>query len=173
MSPSCHELIGAEDKCQGQRGELATGFSHRHLFGFHFPLTQDKLEIEHRALSQSHNYQQTILQTRGQLDRVNLPLTTGSARTQLTSYTKKNCKRPTEQADTTSDKNRLSNTVTAVRGGRSGGLVQSLGSNPPEHDRTGICPTGRTIMLRMTSKKVKDVVDKIRPAVVVGLSRSF
>ncbi len=37
----------------------------------------------------------------------------------------------------------------------------------------GICPADRTIMLRRTSKRVKEVVDKMRLPAVVHLSRSF
>jgi hypothetical protein len=43
----------------------------------------------------------------------------------------------------------------------------------PAEDWCRTWATGRTIMLRRTSKRVKEVVDKIRLPVVVRLSRSF
>jgi hypothetical protein len=43
----------------------------------------------------------------------------------------------------------------------------------PAEDWCRTWAAGRTIMLRMTSKRVKEVVDKIRLPAVVRLSRSF
>ncbi len=53
----------------------------------------------------------------------------------------------------------------------------ALGSIPPElweiFLMNGTWAADRTIMLRMTSKRVREAVDKIRPPAVVCLSRSF
>ena len=51
-------------------------------------------------------------------------------------------------------------------------FVAALGSVPAE-DWCRTWAAGRTIMLRRTSKRVKEVVDKMRLPAVVRLSRSF
>jgi hypothetical protein len=51
-------------------------------------------------------------------------------------------------------------------------FVTALGAVPAE-DWCRTWAAGRTIMLRSTSKKVKEVVDKMRLPAVVRLSRSF
>lgn len=52
------------------------------------------------------------------------------------------------------------------------GFVATLGALPPD-DCSRTWAAGRTIMLRRTSKRVKEVVDKMRLPAVVRLSRSF
>ena len=51
-------------------------------------------------------------------------------------------------------------------------FVAALGAVPAE-DWCRTWAAGRTIMLRWTSKKVKEAVDKMRLPAVVRLSRSF
>ena len=51
-------------------------------------------------------------------------------------------------------------------------FVAALGAVPAE-DWCRTWAAGRTIMLRRTSKRVKEVVDKMRLPAVVRLSRSF
>jgi hypothetical protein len=52
------------------------------------------------------------------------------------------------------------------------GFPSGLGDLPPDDwSRTWVA--GRTIILRRTSKRVKEVVDKMRLPAVVHLSRSF
>jgi len=51
-------------------------------------------------------------------------------------------------------------------------FAAALGALPPE-DWCRTWAAGRTIMLKMTSKRVKEVVDKMRLPAVVRLSRSF
>jgi hypothetical protein len=57
------------------------------------------------------------------------------------------------------------------------GFPEALGSIPPELWEIFLMNStwagDRTIMLRMTSKKVREAVDKIRPPAVVCLSKSF
>jgi len=57
------------------------------------------------------------------------------------------------------------------------GFPEALGSIPPELWEIFLMNStwagDRTIMLRMSSKKVREAVDKIRPPAVVCLSRSF
>jgi hypothetical protein len=52
------------------------------------------------------------------------------------------------------------------------GFAAALGALPAD-DRSRTRAAGRTIMLRRTSKRVKEVVDKMRLPAVVRLSRSF
>ena len=52
------------------------------------------------------------------------------------------------------------------------GFAAALGALPPD-DWSRTWAAGRTIMLRRTSKKVKEVVDKMRLPAVVRFSRSF
>ena len=53
-----------------------------------------------------------------------------------------------------------------------GAFVAALGAVPAE-DWCRTWAAGRTIMLRWTSKRVKEAVDKMRLPAVVRLSRSF
>ncbi len=52
------------------------------------------------------------------------------------------------------------------------GFAAALGALPPD-DWSRTWAAGRTIMLRRTSKRVQEVVDKMRLSAVVRLSRSF
>jgi hypothetical protein len=52
------------------------------------------------------------------------------------------------------------------------GFAAALEALPPD-DWSRTWAAGRTIMLRRTSKRVKEVVDKMRLPAVVRLSRSF
>ena len=52
------------------------------------------------------------------------------------------------------------------------GFAAALGALPPD-DWSRTWAAGRTIMLRRTSKRVREVVDKMRLPAVVRLSRSF
>jgi hypothetical protein len=51
-------------------------------------------------------------------------------------------------------------------------FVAALGALPPE-DWSRTWAAGRTIMLRRTSKRVKELVDKMRLPAVLHLSRNF